>query len=87
MMSSKGQDLDSSGFAVKLAYHIWSLLLTSAEEKNAFYKKWGPALERGMNATTHDPEGSGLLWSNISAPVVGYVYSYEVIVMSHSDDS
>ena len=67
------QDLDSAGFAVKLAHHIWHHL-ESAEAKT-FYMQWAAALERGMNATTHDPAGSGLLWSNTTSPNVGYVRS------------
>ena len=61
------QDLDSAGFAVKLAHHIWSELPTA--RKRPFYLRWTAALERAMNATAKDPEGTGLLWSNTSAPV------------------
>eukprot|EP01047_Picozoa_sp_COSAG01_P001561 COSAG01_NODE_36_length_34092_cov_26.350032_14_plen_388_part_00 len=66
------QDLDSGSFAVKLAHHIWTHLRSPAQAKS-FYSRWAAPLERGMNATTHDPGGSGLLWSNASSPNVGYV--------------
>eukprot|EP01050_Picozoa_sp_SAG11_P015586 SAG11_NODE_2037_length_3894_cov_3.210277_2_plen_349_part_00 len=66
------QDLDSAGFAVKLAHHIWSHL-ADPEEARTFYNRWAAVLERGMNATAHDPAGTGLLWSNTSSPNVGYV--------------
>ena len=64
------QDLDSAAFAIKLAHHIWSPLAPSKE--TLFFQKWAYPLERGMNATTSDPAGSGLLWSNTSRPMVGY---------------
>ena len=64
------QDLDSAGFAVKLAHHIWAHL-DSTDAQRDFYTRWAPVLERGLNATTHDPSGSGLLWSNESSPNVG----------------
>ena len=68
------QDLDSASFAVKLAYHVWKYLLDDddAAAKTAFVQKWAGPLERSLNATAKDPNGSGLLWSNTSAPVVGY---------------
>ena len=43
------QDLDSAGFAVKLAHHIWAELPPA--RKRPFYLRWAAALERGMNAT------------------------------------
>ena len=66
------QDLDTSAFAVKFAHHVWKNYLHSSAEKNNFYKKWSSVLELAMNATTSDPNGSGLLWSNVSRPMVGY---------------
>ena len=69
--SRRCQDLDSSAFAVKLAHHIWSHTQPPSAQL-AFYHRWSAALERGMNATTKDPSGSGLLWSNTSSPTVGY---------------
>jgi hypothetical protein len=78
-------DLDSAAFGVKFAAHLWSHLdaldrlgsggprLGSGGRRGAaFYKKWLPSLLTSMEATTKDPEGSGLLWSNTSRPMVGY---------------
>ncbi len=65
------QDLDSAGFAVQLAYHIWSHAPTAGEAQS-FYLRWAGPLERSLNATLVDPAGSGLMWSNTSAPNVGY---------------
>jgi len=36
-------------------------------------------LERSINATTSDPDGSGLLWSNTSRPMVGYGFQDTVV--------
>ena len=65
------QDLDSAAFAVKLAHQIW-FQTTAPSAQRILFAKWARALERGMNATTSDPSGSGLLWSNTSRPMVGY---------------
>lgn len=82
------QDLDSSGFAVKLAHHVWDKLLLSAADKEAFYKRWASPLELALNATATDPSGSGLLWSNTSAPNVGYgfhVRTYATVCLMTDD--
>jgi hypothetical protein len=71
------QDLDSAAFSIKFAHHIWSHL--PANEQLPFYKRWASALELGMNATTSDPAGSGLLWSNTSRPMVGYGFQVSIL--------
>ena len=38
----------------------------------AFWEKWSPLLLKSLRATTKSPDGSGLLWSNTSRPMVGY---------------
>ena len=65
---------------MKLAHEIWSHL--PAADAQAFYSKWAAPLERSINATQTDPEGSGLLWSNTSAPNVGY--GFQVVPLSVS---
>ena len=72
------QDLDSGSFAVKLAHKIWSEIPT-AFEQHAFFVRWAPALERALNATTKDPRGTGLVWSNTTAPNVGYGFQDTVV--------
>lgn len=69
------QDLDSAAFAVKLAHHVWRRYYVQgagSASANAFYRKWSPTLLKSMKATTKSPDGSGLLWSNASRPMVGY---------------
>ena len=63
------QDLDSAGFATKLAYHLWAHL-PAPEARARFYRKWGTALLKTMAATTAAP--TGLLWSDPKRPMVGY---------------
>ena len=41
-------------------------------ESKAFFNKYKAAMAKSLAATTKDPAGSGLLWSNTSAPMVGY---------------
>lgn len=64
------QALDSGAFGVKLAAHLWAHAEPAAAA--ALYRKWVPRLLRGLAATTKDPDGSGLVWSNTSRPMVGY---------------
>lgn len=71
------QDLDTASFAIKLAAHIWSRLLP--EEASAFYRRWAPTLARSIRATQVAPDGSGLLWSNTSRPIIGYGFQDDEI--------
>eukprot|EP00040_Diaphanoeca_grandis_P043093 m.266966 g.266966 ORF g.266966 m.266966 type:complete len:535 (-) comp70459_c0_seq1:2-1606(-) len=64
------QDLDTSSFAVKFASHLWNQMDDTAGAQ--FYNKWLPVLLKSLQATTKAPDGSGLLWSNITRPMVGY---------------
>ena len=72
------QDLDSGAFAVKLAHKIWSETRT-ADDQHAFFARWAPTLERALNTTTKDPGGTGLLWSNTTAPNVGYGFQDTIV--------
>ncbi len=64
------QDLDSCSFAVKSLHVFFNLL--PHEAAHALFAKWKDALLNSFDATTKDPGGSGLLWSNTSDPQVGY---------------
>ena len=67
-------DLDTCSFAVKslhVAYKVLGGDQRSAESA-AFFNKYKAAMVKSLAMTTKDPDGSGLLWSNTSAPMVGY---------------
>ena len=67
------QDLDTSSFATKLFSHIWKNYdYDTSDLKKAFYLKWKNIILNSLDKTTKDPESSGLIWSNISFPQVGY---------------
>jgi hypothetical protein len=52
-----------------------------AQGRNALYTQWGPALLRSINATTSDPDGSGILWSDPDHPVIGYGFQVLLLVV------
>lgn len=67
-------DLDTCAFAVK-SLHVGYKVLGgdhSSAESAAFFGKYKAAMVKSLATTTKDPAGSGLLWSNTSAPMVGY---------------
>ena len=67
------QDLDTCSFAIQLAAHLLSPSSSPNRTRAAAqYRAWAPALLRSLEATATAPDGSGLLWSNTSAPVIGY---------------
>ena len=80
-------DLDTCSFAVKSLHVGFKVLggetatpgggggakptKPSSPQSRAFFAKHKAAMLRSLAATTKDPAGSGLLWSNTSAPMVG----------------
>jgi len=67
-------DLDTCAFAVKSLHVGYKVLGGDAQtpESKAFFDKYKAALVTSLATTTKDPAGSGLLYSNTSAPMVGY---------------
>ena len=67
------QDLDTCAFAVKsLHVYVEKLGGASTAAGKALFLKYKEAMLKSMKATTKEPDGSGLLWSNTSDPQVGY---------------
>ena len=64
------QDLDSCSFAVKSLYVFFRSLPKDAA--HALFSKYKVAMVKSFDATSKDPAGSGLLWSNTTDPQVGY---------------
>jgi len=67
-------DLDTCSFAVK-SLHVGYKVLggdKNSAESAALFAKYKAAMVKSLSMTTKDPAGSGLLWSNTSAPMVGY---------------
>ena len=74
---SPNLDLDTCAFAVK-SLHVGFKVLGGdhgSAESAAFFNKYKASMVTSLAATTKDPAGSGLLWSNTSSPMVGYVPS------------
>ena len=67
-------DLDTCAFAVKSLHVGYKVLGGDAltPESKAFFDKYKAAMVKSLATTTKDPAGSGLLYSNTSAPMVGY---------------
>ena len=67
-------DLDTCAFAVKSLHVGYKVLGGDAKtpESKAFFDKYKAAMVKSLATTTKDPAGSGLLYSNTSAPMVGY---------------
>ena len=57
-------------FAIKLAYQLWTNLSPSGAAK--FYNTVSTVLMASVKGTVRNPDGSGLLWSNTSSPIIGY---------------
>ena len=66
--------LDTASFAIKLADQLWGRAGSMPNRTRAkeLQTKWGPALLKSLDATATAPDGSGLLWSNTSTPIIGY---------------
>ncbi len=71
------QDLDSCSFAVKSLYVFFRSLPQGAAR--ALFLKYKDAMLKSFQATSKDPAGSGLLWSNTSDPQVGYGFQDDEI--------
>jgi hypothetical protein len=67
--------LDSGPFAVKLAHALISAMVPA--EGKAFFLKWEAALARGLNATTLNPDGSGLPWIDPARPTPSRGYGFQ----------
>ena len=67
--------LDSGPFAVKLASTLVSAM--SPDEGKAWFLKWEAALSKGLNATTLDPNGSGLPWIDPAKPEPSRGYGFQ----------
>lgn len=66
------QDLDTCAFAVKSLYVGFKGARPAPSAGKALFLKYKDTMLRTLQATTKDPDGSGMLWSNTSNPQVGY---------------